>query len=229
VTVERWALGADRVTSRSRTTARSTPPTATTCPRRCSSRATPCCSTPAARGPRRRRRGLRLRRDHRHRAAVPRAPRRRRGARALDPRRLALLRRRQPPARTRASASSPSWRCRGSRSSTTTGATTSRPPTAGTTWSSPSRPTRGSPASRNLFTVDHFRAAVQSLTPDGIFVQWVQLYEMSPDNIKTHLPHLRGGVPLRAGVRGRRVQLRHHHARELSPHPARPGEPSTGA
>jgi spermidine synthase len=37
----------------------------------------------------------------------------------------------------------------------------------------------------NMFTVDHFRAAVQSLTPDGIFVQWVQLYEMSPDNIKS--------------------------------------------
>ncbi len=37
----------------------------------------------------------------------------------------------------------------------------------------------------NMFTVDHFRGAVQSLTPDGIFVQWVQLYEMSPDNIKS--------------------------------------------
>lgn len=37
----------------------------------------------------------------------------------------------------------------------------------------------------NLFTADHFRAARQSLTPDGIFVQWVQLYEMSPNNIKT--------------------------------------------
>ncbi|MBL8681076.1 MAG: fused MFS/spermidine synthase [Myxococcales bacterium] len=37
----------------------------------------------------------------------------------------------------------------------------------------------------NLFTVDHFRAASQSLAPDGIFVQWVQLYELSPDNIRT--------------------------------------------
>lgn len=37
----------------------------------------------------------------------------------------------------------------------------------------------------NLFTVDHFRAATRSLAPDGVFVQWVQLYEMSPDNIKT--------------------------------------------
>lgn len=37
----------------------------------------------------------------------------------------------------------------------------------------------------NLFTLDHFRAATQSLKPDGIFVQWVQLYEMSPNNIKS--------------------------------------------
>ena len=37
----------------------------------------------------------------------------------------------------------------------------------------------------NLFTEDHWRAAMQSLRPDGIFVQWVQLYEMHPDNIKT--------------------------------------------
>nr|MBK7069761.1 fused MFS/spermidine synthase [Deltaproteobacteria bacterium] len=37
----------------------------------------------------------------------------------------------------------------------------------------------------NLFTLDHFRAAQQSMTPDGLFVQWVQLYEMSPNNIKT--------------------------------------------
>ncbi len=37
----------------------------------------------------------------------------------------------------------------------------------------------------NLFTVDHFRAASQSLAPDGLFVQWVQLYELSPDNIRT--------------------------------------------
>lgn len=50
----------------------------------------------------------------------------------------------------------------------------------------------------NLFTVDHFRAASQSLAPDGVFVQWVQLYELSPDNIRTIyrtiaevFPHLR--------------------------------------
>lgn len=37
----------------------------------------------------------------------------------------------------------------------------------------------------NLFTADHFRAAVRALRPDGIFCQWVQLYELSPENIKT--------------------------------------------
>ncbi len=37
----------------------------------------------------------------------------------------------------------------------------------------------------NLFTADHFHAAQQALRPDGVFVQWVQLYEMSPNNIKS--------------------------------------------
>lgn len=37
----------------------------------------------------------------------------------------------------------------------------------------------------NMFTADHFRAATQALAPDGVYVQWVQLYEMSPDNIKS--------------------------------------------
>ncbi|MDP3276058.1 MAG: fused MFS/spermidine synthase [Deltaproteobacteria bacterium] len=37
----------------------------------------------------------------------------------------------------------------------------------------------------NLFTVDHFRSAARSVADDGVFVQWVQLYELSPDNIRT--------------------------------------------
>lgn len=37
----------------------------------------------------------------------------------------------------------------------------------------------------DLFTVDHFRIAKRRLRPDGIYCQWVQLYEMSPENIKT--------------------------------------------
>ncbi len=37
----------------------------------------------------------------------------------------------------------------------------------------------------NLFTEDHYRAAVKSLAPGGIYCQWIQLYEMSLPNIKT--------------------------------------------
>ncbi len=37
----------------------------------------------------------------------------------------------------------------------------------------------------NLFTVEHFRRASQQLKRGGIFCQWVQLYELSPENIRT--------------------------------------------
>jgi hypothetical protein len=37
----------------------------------------------------------------------------------------------------------------------------------------------------NMFTKDNFESAVGALKPDGIFCQWVQLYELSPKNIKT--------------------------------------------
>jgi spermidine synthase/MFS family permease len=37
----------------------------------------------------------------------------------------------------------------------------------------------------DLFTTDHFRIAKRALKPDGIYCQWVQLYELSPANIKT--------------------------------------------
>jgi spermidine synthase len=37
----------------------------------------------------------------------------------------------------------------------------------------------------DLFTSDHFRIAKRRLRSDGIFCQWVQLYELSPENIKT--------------------------------------------
>ncbi len=36
----------------------------------------------------------------------------------------------------------------------------------------------------DLFTIDHFHAASQALAPHGIFCQWVQLYELSPENIQ---------------------------------------------
>ncbi len=37
----------------------------------------------------------------------------------------------------------------------------------------------------DLFTVDHFKVTKQKLKPSGVYCQWVQLYEMSPENIKT--------------------------------------------
>ncbi|MBN2714357.1 MAG: fused MFS/spermidine synthase [Deltaproteobacteria bacterium] len=37
----------------------------------------------------------------------------------------------------------------------------------------------------NMFTSDAFRSSSRALKNDGIFAQWVQLYEMSPGNIKT--------------------------------------------
>jgi predicted membrane-bound spermidine synthase len=37
----------------------------------------------------------------------------------------------------------------------------------------------------DLFTVDHFQITKQKLKPGGVYCQWVQLYELSPENIKT--------------------------------------------
>lgn len=37
----------------------------------------------------------------------------------------------------------------------------------------------------DLFTTDHFRITKERLRPGGIYCQWVQLYELSPENIKT--------------------------------------------
>ncbi len=36
----------------------------------------------------------------------------------------------------------------------------------------------------DLFTADHFRIAKRALRPGGVYGQWVQLYELSPDNVK---------------------------------------------
>jgi spermidine synthase len=37
----------------------------------------------------------------------------------------------------------------------------------------------------DLFTTDHFEITKERLAPGGVYCQWVQLYEMSPKNIKT--------------------------------------------
>jgi spermidine synthase len=36
----------------------------------------------------------------------------------------------------------------------------------------------------DLFTLDHFRIAKRKLAPGGIYCQWAQLYELSPENVK---------------------------------------------
>lgn len=47
----------------------------------------------------------------------------------------------------------------------------------------------------DLFTIDHFRAASQALAPHGIFCQWVQLYELSPENIQAVFRAMAGVFP----------------------------------
>jgi spermidine synthase/tetratricopeptide (TPR) repeat protein len=37
----------------------------------------------------------------------------------------------------------------------------------------------------DLFTLDHFRVAKRRLKPHGVYCQWVQLYEISPENVKS--------------------------------------------
>jgi spermidine synthase/Tfp pilus assembly protein PilF len=37
----------------------------------------------------------------------------------------------------------------------------------------------------NLFTVDFYRRVRQRLAPDGVFCQWMQLYELSPETFRT--------------------------------------------
>lgn len=37
----------------------------------------------------------------------------------------------------------------------------------------------------DLFTSDHFAIAKRRLKPDGMYCQWAQLYELSPENVKT--------------------------------------------
>ena len=63
--------------------------------------------------------------------------------------------------------------------------------------SEPSNPWIAGVAS--LFTVDHFQHVKAHLAEDGVFAQWVQLYEMRPKNVRTILntflevfPHVHG-------------------------------------
>ncbi len=59
--------------------------------------------------------------------------------------------------------------------------------------SEPSNPWIAGVAS--LFTVEHFRRARRKLAPGGVFGQWVQLYEISPENVRVILATFRQAFP----------------------------------
>ena len=42
----------------------------------------------------------------------------------------------------------------------------------------------------NLFTLEYFKRGAATLTDGGIFSQWLQLYEMSPEDMKIALENL---------------------------------------
>lgn len=59
--------------------------------------------------------------------------------------------------------------------------------------SEPPNPWISGPA--NLFTREFFELAAARLAPDGVFVQWVQLYAMSSENLKALLKTFHGVFP----------------------------------
>ena len=52
----------------------------------------------------------------------------------------------------------------------------------------------------NLFTVDFYRRVRARLEPDGVFCQWLQLYELSPGDVRHAVALVPRGVPRRAAV-----------------------------
>lgn len=47
----------------------------------------------------------------------------------------------------------------------------------------------------NLFTLEYFKRGADRLTDDGLFSQWLQIYEMSPDDVKTLIGTFRAAFP----------------------------------
>jgi spermidine synthase len=47
----------------------------------------------------------------------------------------------------------------------------------------------------NLFTLEYFKRGAATLTDDGIFSQWLQLYEMSPEDMKTLIATFKAAFP----------------------------------
>lgn len=54
----------------------------------------------------------------------------------------------------------------------------------------------------NLFTLEYFRRGAEVLTDDGIFSQWLQLYEMSPADLRTLIATFRAAFPYTYIFRG---------------------------
>ncbi len=47
----------------------------------------------------------------------------------------------------------------------------------------------------NLFTLEYFKRGADRLKDDGVFSQWLQIYEMSPDDLKTLVATFRAAFP----------------------------------
>lgn len=47
----------------------------------------------------------------------------------------------------------------------------------------------------SLFTVEHFRAARRRLKPGGLYMQWLQLYEMRPENVRSVVATFQSAFP----------------------------------
>ncbi|HWP44567.1 MAG TPA: tetratricopeptide repeat protein, partial [Blastocatellia bacterium] len=47
----------------------------------------------------------------------------------------------------------------------------------------------------NLFTLEYFKRGAERLTDDGVFSQWLQIYEMSPEDVRTLVATFRAAFP----------------------------------
>ncbi|MEW6130139.1 MAG: fused MFS/spermidine synthase [Acidobacteriota bacterium] len=47
----------------------------------------------------------------------------------------------------------------------------------------------------NLFTLEYFKRGADRLTDDGVFCQWLQIYEMHPEDVKTLVATFRAAFP----------------------------------
>ncbi len=70
----------------------------------------------------------------------------------------------------------------------------------------------------NLFTLEYFKRGADRLTDDGLFSQWLQIYEMSPEDVKTLIGTFRAAFPyvyIFRGAEGDLMLLGSKRAREI--------------